>query len=205
MRLFKSSYRDRRGRKRETAKWYCELTDHLETTRRIPAFTSKAASLELGRNLVQLVAYHRSSGGQTDPALLVWLEALPARTKARLVKIGLVDARQATATKGLTEHLDDFASSLAAGDVSANQVALVTGRARRVIEGCGFRYWSDLSASRVMTYLGDLRSGRVFTSHKSKQGISAQTFNFYLAALKQFCLWMVKDRRARETPQGQRA
>jgi integrase len=32
------------------------------------------------------------------------------------------------------------------------------------------------------------------------KGISAQTFNFYLQAIKQFCKWMVDDRRAGESP-----
>ena len=200
MRLFKSSYRDRRGRKRETAKWYCEFRDHRETIRRIPAFNTRAASEETLRNLAQLTAFRKASGGRTDPSLLVWLENLPARIKARLVEIGLIDAEAATATKTLAEHLDDFAVTLAAGDVSAKQVELVTGRARRIIEGCNFRYWSDIQASKAMVYLGDLRAGRIVTSRRSKQGIGAQTFNFYLGALKQFCSWMVKDRRARENP-----
>ena len=33
-----------------------------------------------------------------------------------------------------------------------------------------------------------------------KQGISAQTFTFYVKTIKQFCLWMVKDKRATESP-----
>lgn len=33
-----------------------------------------------------------------------------------------------------------------------------------------------------------------------KRGISAQTFNFYLQACKQFCRWAVKDRGALENP-----
>ena len=31
-------------------------------------------------------------------------------------------------------------------------------------------------------------------------GISAQTFNFYLQAIKQFCRWMLKNKRATESP-----
>ncbi len=33
-----------------------------------------------------------------------------------------------------------------------------------------------------------------------KRGIGAQTFNFYLQSLKQFCRWMHKFRRAHENP-----
>jgi integrase len=75
-------------------------------------------------------------------------------------------------------------------------VEVLTGRARRVlVEGCGFRFFGDISASRVLEQLHALRTGK-----DVKPGISAQTFNFYLQAVKQFCRWMVKDRRALESP-----
>ena len=63
--------------------------------------------------------------------------------------------------------------------------------------------WTDLQsagASRVMAYLDDLRQDRKGDDGGIKPGISAQTFNFYLQAIKQFCRWMVKDRRAAESP-----
>jgi site-specific recombinase XerC len=44
----------------------------------------------------------------------------------------------------------------------------------------------------VLSHINGLR--------QAKNGISAQTFNFYLQAIKQFCRWMVKDRRATENP-----
>src|SRR5439155_2096918 len=64
-----------------------------------------------------------------------------------------------------------------------------------IIDGCGFRYQSDIDAGKVLAFLGDLRADTA-----AKRGISAQTFNFYLGAIKQFCRWMVKDRRAVESP-----
>jgi len=83
MRVFKATYKGRKGRARESAKWYVELRDANERIRRIPAFTSKAASEVCGRKLEQLVAYHHSSGGQADPALMVWLEGLPTRIRQK--------------------------------------------------------------------------------------------------------------------------
>src|SRR5207244_2182383 len=80
MRVFKTSYRDKKGRTKEAAKWYVEFRDHLEIIRRLPAFASKAASEELGRNLEKLVAFHKASGGQTDPALTRFLAGLAGRT-----------------------------------------------------------------------------------------------------------------------------
>src|SRR6516165_6531259 len=90
MRVFKTTYKDKKGRTREAPKWYVEFKDHLETIRRLPAFVSKAASEEIGRNLEKLVAYHKASGGQTDPALTRFLAGLPAKTIGKLVAIGLL-------------------------------------------------------------------------------------------------------------------
>jgi integrase len=195
MRVFKTTYKDRKGRTREAAAWYVEFRDHLETVRRLPAFVSKSASEELGRNLEKLVAYHKASGGQTDPALTRFLAGLPARTRAKLVAIGLLAAEHLTVGKLLAEHLDDFGKTLAAKGNTPFHVETVTKRARSVVEGCGFRFYSDLSASKVMEFLHRLRQ-----ETEEERGISAQTFNFYLQAIKQFCRWMVKDRRASELP-----
>ena len=67
-RLFKTTYNDAQGRTRQAAKWYVEFRDHNEIIRRLPAFTSKSASTEIGRNIVKLVGYYEGSGGQVDPS-----------------------------------------------------------------------------------------------------------------------------------------
>jgi integrase len=195
-RVFKTTYKDRKGRRKEAAAWYVEFRDQLDIVRRLPAFTSKAASEEMGRNLVKLVAYHKASGGQTDPALTRFLTGLPAKLREKLVSIGLLAADRVATAKPLSEHLDDFALALTAKGNSPFHVETVTGRARRVlVDGCGYRFYGDISASRVMQHLHTLRAG-----NGTKPGISAQTFNFYLGAVKQFCRWMLKDRRAVESP-----
>src|SRR5262245_27202864 len=109
MRIFKTRYKDRTGRTRETAAWYIEFKDQNEKVRRLPAFTSKAASEEMGRNIVRLVEYHRATGGQTDPALSRWLADLPQRTRERLLSIGLLSPERAAVRKRLDEHLNDWA------------------------------------------------------------------------------------------------
>ena len=191
-RLFKATYRDRKGRSRESSKWYAEFRDHNETIRRVPTFTSKAAAGEFARNVEKLVGFHRASGGQMDPNLGPWLETLPTAIKTKLVEIGLLDGRRVAIAKTLSNHLDDFAASLKAKGDKPEHVKLVTGRARRIIEGCDFRFWSDLSASRVATYLHERR--------QKEKRFGAQTSNFYLQVIKHFCSWMIRDRRASENP-----
>lgn len=58
-------------------------------------------------------------------------------------------------------------------------------RIEQVINGCKFVMWTDISASKVQRYLADLRN--------SENGLSAQTSNYYLQSIKQFCRWMVQD------------
>src|SRR5207302_1310836 len=139
----------------EAEKWYVEFKDQLDGIRRIPAFISKAASEELGRGVEKLVAYHRSSGGQVDPALTRWLEGLDEATRARLVVIGLLDAERAAARKRLVDHLEDFEASLAAKGGTEAHVKVVVNRLKRLIAGCGFKHFGDIRASKVQALLKD--------------------------------------------------
>src|SRR5262245_49349305 len=113
-RLFKTTYRDRRGTLREVPTWYIEFRAPLHTIRRLPALTSRSASEEVGRNLVKLVDYHKATGGQTEPALARWLSTQPAKLLAKLVSLGLLASDRFSACKSLSDHLDDFAASLQA-------------------------------------------------------------------------------------------
>ncbi len=189
------SYKNRNRRTKEAAKWYVEFRDQLDTVRRLPAFTSKAASEELGRNLDKLVGYHKSSGGQTDPALTKCLQSLDQRIREKLVGIGLLESERVSSGKTLLDHVDDFAGALRAKGCSTAHVDLLAGRARRIVKGCGFRFFGDIRPSKVMDFLNDLH-----TDTEKRRGISNQTFNFHLQAIKQFCRWMMKDRRATENP-----
>src|SRR5262249_36313133 len=106
-----------------------------------------------------------------------------------------LDAQRVAVVRSLAEHLDDFAKALEAKGNSSFHVEVVTARAKRIVDGCRFRYYADIRASAVLDFLNGLRTAPV-----PKRGISAQTFNFYLQAVKQFCRWMVRDRRAAESP-----
>lgn len=194
-RVFKSSYKNRKGKTTATKTYYVEFRDQRDISRRLPAFTSKQASEEMGRSLVRLVEYHKGSGGQVDPSLMTWLAGLPQTTRAKLVEIGLLHPEKAAASKPLVDHLADWQQSLRAKDCSARHVDLVVSRTRKLIDGCRFVFYSDIDASKVPALLHQWRQDT-----KGKKGISAQTYNFYLGSLKQFCRWMIKDRRATENP-----
>ncbi|MEZ0267615.1 MAG: tyrosine-type recombinase/integrase [Phycisphaerae bacterium] len=192
MRVFKSVFRDRKtGQARQTGGWYVEVRDAGGQPRRLPALSTKAQSEEFGRKVEQLVAY-RVAGSPLDPQLIRWVESLPPKMVERLLRLDLLDPRFVGTVRPLADHLVDFEAALRAKDNTPQYVVLKVARVRKILEGCGLRYWSDISASRVQTYLAGLRTGA--------GKMSAQTFNFYLQAFKQFCRWLYRDRRAGESP-----
>jgi integrase/recombinase XerD len=130
-------------------------------------------------------------------------------TAATLRREGSIDARAEAlaqqARRPIGEHLADWEAALMSKGSSARHVELVTSRTRKVMEAAGFKRWSDMSASRAMEYLKELRADREIRDEagnvvKTQRGISSQTFNFYQQAVKQFGRWMVKDRRATDNP-----
>ena len=104
----------------------------------------------------------------------------------------MVDRYKEHRTRPLVEHLEDFRQSLLARGNKEKHANLTAHRIRQVLDGCGYVTWADIQPSKIPRYLAGLRSG--------DKGISAQTFNYYLKAVKQFCRWMVQDRRASESP-----
>jgi len=199
VRTFRATYKDRKGRTRESAKWYLEFRDHLETTRRLPAFTDAKASEALGRQIGRLVEF-RAAGEMLPPDVSKWIEGLTPRLRELLGKWQILEAGKCAALKTLSAHLDDWRAYLTAKGNTGAHVDLVTSRARRVIDACRFTCWSDIRATKVLAYLHDLRSDKADADGNVTPGMSSQTFNFYLGAFKQFCRWAVRDGRASESP-----
>jgi site-specific recombinase XerD len=190
MRLFRASYTTPDGQKRQVKNWYIELRDHLQIVRRFAAFTDKTQSEALGRQIERL-AHCKIAGQQTDPQTSRWLENIPARMRQRFADIGLLDAERASGGKLLSEHLADFRQALTNKGNTPAQIDLTIARVKRIVEGCKFHAWSDISANAVSRYLNDL---------ESIEGISKRTRNYYLKAIKHFCAWMVRQRKASESP-----
>jgi len=189
MRVFRSSYKSRDGRTKKTAKWYIETRDHLQIVRRFVGFVDKRQTEALGRQIQKLIDT-RVSGEQPSIELTRWLENIPMKMRDRFVKIGLLDMSRAAAGKPLSEHLEDFKAHLEAKGNTADHVKKTVSRIKRNMKEAGFSNWSDLTANKVQRYL-----------HKRREaGLGAQTFNYYLQAIKQFCIWMVHERRASENP-----
>ena len=182
MRLFRASYRDRKGKVREASRWYVEFRDHMHTPRRLAGFTDERATAALGRKLEKLVGFKKSRE-TLDVDLREWIETLDKRMMEKLTEIGLLDKSRAAACRPLLEHLDDFAQALRDGDRTDKHVKLTKNRVKALLEGCGLRFWSEIDAGKVEGYLAARRNG--------EENLSKRSCNYYLLALRSFCRWMV--------------
>jgi len=189
MRVFRSTYKDRSGKKRKTSKFYIEFKDNLELTRRLPAFTDKRQSEALGRQIEKLVAC-KMNNEQPDAQLTRWLENIPSKMRDRFVKIGLIDSTRAASGKLLKEHIADFGQSLIDKGDTRKQAQMTVSRVNRIAKDCKFISWIDIAASKVQRSIAKMQ----------ESGLSKKTANYYLKAFKHFCRWMIDDRRATTSP-----
>jgi len=166
--------------------------------------TNKRAAGTMGDRIEALVSC-RMAKQTPDRELTEWLESIPAKLRDRLASIDLIAVEQAAGGKLLTEHLQDFRQSIIAGGNTEKQANQQYNRVVRVFAECGFMYWSDVLADEVQQCIAGLKKIQV-NKPKNKPGkyettnISGKTANFYLQACKQFCGWMVRNRRAGSNP-----
>jgi len=130
--------------------------------------------------------------GYTDKQLT---DDLRVKIEARVAreKVALTDPIKAHLLRPLPEHIEAFESHLAAKDNSEQHVREVVAKVNRIVKGCKWATVADLAAGPVECYLMDLRQ-------RKEKGISAQTSNHYLRAIKQFSRWLVRDRRMKDDP-----
>ncbi|MCK5473211.1 MAG: site-specific integrase, partial [Planctomycetes bacterium] len=141
------------------------------------------------------------------------MEQIPTTLRERFLKIGLIDRSRAAAGKLLSEHLKDFSQSLLARGGTSKHVGQTVSRIARVFGICKFKYWSDIQADIVQKKIVSLQKQVEIVKTKQVRGktvktkklknlgqISVNTANYYFKATKQFCNWMVINKRACESP-----
>ena len=110
--------------------------------------------------------------------------------RAKREAAGDIDPFEDHRKRPLAEHLADFESGLLAKGATSKQAGQVTARCRKIIDGCKFKKLADFVPSAVANYLRERRQA----------GLSIQTSNHYLAGIKSFANWLVKDQRVSANP-----
>jgi integrase/recombinase XerD len=111
--------------------------------------------------------------------------------KVEMAKSGIFDPFEEHRKQPLADHLRDWETVLKARGNTDKHVDMKVSRSRKILDACKCKLISDLSASRIEAALADMRQQPRF---------GTQTSNHYLAAVKQFARWLVKDRRTADNP-----
>jgi len=196
--VFRNTYTDRNGKTCRSLKWYVQIIDGNGTRRRMPAFTNKPASEALGRNIDRLVSY-KASGEPLPPELTRWLEGLPSSIREKLASWHLLDSIRIAASRTLKDHLQDWHSYLIGKGNTEKHADVSRQRVERIIIGCKFLLFSDISAAKVVSFLHDQHK-TTRTGKTADERIGKTSFNHYLQAFKSFCTWLCKDGRATQNP-----
>lgn len=147
--------------KARAKKWWGRFRDENGVERRKPLAIDKTAAQAMLHQLV--VKAERKAAGLTDP---------------------FEDTRKLP----LLRHADEFIKCLESKESNKHHVKTTKYRIHTILEQCKFTRIDDISASRVQTFLMDLRA----------TGRSIASSNHYLRAIKMFTRWLVKDRRSPE-------
>ena len=184
MKTYRPTFADRRGKTRKCSHYYLTFVDNRQIRRRLPAYSDKAATDRLGIWIQKLL----DANGILDADLLKWFTGLIPAVRDKLIEFGLIDSRRVMnhIDKTLSEHLRDFGGALLAKGNGSRYAKQVASRIELIFADCGFKTWGDIDANTVYTYLSDLR----------KAGLGQRSFNYYLKSCKQFCKWMIRERRA---------
>jgi integrase len=105
------------------------------------------------------------------------------------VKSGIVTQQESNASAWaalpLTKHIEDHVAELKARRVHPNTSAMREFYLTDLFDGCGFKRVADLSRSKAESWL----------LSKSVDGMSARTFNAYVAACSAFGVWLLRKGR----------
>jgi len=191
MRLFKPTYKANGGQLKESPRWWLDFFWNRRRCK-VPALSSQRQSEAMGRRFDELMAV-LSSGDTPDASLARWAQNLSPALQARMVKLGLLDGRFASAGKPLLEHVAAWEKVLLAKGNTPGHVARYKADVGRIVEMSKAKHLVDLTPSHVQRAIAAMRDGDAETP-----GVSLQRCNHVLRAVKSFTRWMVADRRATE-------
>jgi integrase/recombinase XerD len=111
--------------------------------------------------------------------------------KVEREKSGLVDNIDEEMRRPIKEHLADFERHKKSKNNTASYVKELMAKVRRASKTLKWRTAANITSHEVEQFLSDLRD---------KEGLSVQTSNHYLRAIKGFTRWLVINKRLRANP-----
>ena len=127
--------------------------------------------------------------GYTDKGMTQQLAA-NLQARAQRQQVGLADPHEQHRRRPIAEHLSDFERHLNDKDNTPKYIDLTIQRCRDLFDGINAKTISDIDGGRVASYLKDRRD----------ICLSIESSNHYFRAMRNFCRWLVRDRRLPENP-----
>lgn len=199
MKITRATYNDRDGKTCLTKKWYLDFTDHWNRRHKLAGFTSKSATIELGRKIEDLISY-RTAGQSLPRELQIWIDGLPDTIMKNLTSWGLIDRRRVEAGKSLIQHLKDWHEALKAIGTAKN-AEMKHSQVSRIFALCGYKNLNDIQASKVQIVISRLKK-TVYkgVTVETDELASERTRHHIATSCKQFTRWLVQDGRTSQNP-----
>lgn len=184
--LIRPKYKARNGDKRISRTWHVWFKDCRGKWRRLAGFTDKTATERFARKLVKLVGY-RATNDLPDAVISKWVDELPDAVRDKLIAWDILDRRAGAASEELSGHIEAWWKSIVNNGRTFDHADLVKTHVEKIVDRCSFGCFNDIDELAVQEYLAN-------------SGLSVQTRNHYVRAIKQFCRWMVEYGRASRSP-----
>jgi len=105
-------------------------------------------------------------------------------------KAGMIDPLEEQAFRPFAEHLDDYRKHMKQKDDSPRHIRDTCVKIKKIAKAAKWRRVADILATDVQAYLAEL----------ADKGLSIQTRNHYMTAMKTFTRWLYRNRRLRDGP-----
>jgi integrase len=207
MRVFRTWYRDKEGKRRRVPHWWIEFSYHnaagVRKICRIPGFTDKGASNHLGTEVERIVTLREASSTLDARARQV-ISTMAPPIRKKLLAIGILDPATVSEQLPLLAHLEGefdannklktpgYIHKLKADNRSEQYIGQVVSHVKRIVDECNYTFWTDVTATKTEHYLTGLRGG--------DQGIKHRTYNDYVQSICGFANWAVKTGRIPYSP-----
>ena len=207
-RLYHRTFKDRAGQSRQTDNYYVDFRDHRNVRQRWPLDGSKSTCEDACGKLIKLVDC-RQRGDVPHEDIIRWLDTISDDLRGRIAKADIIDPEHISRNDVLLNHLEGrkdadgnlvmpgYRQYLEDSGGTPGHITQTIARVRRILDGCGFTVWKELSRPAVPTRI----RGFLATLRKAgKRPLGVKTCNYYLRELKGFAAWMKGDKRVTYNP-----